>query len=362
MSYRPPVQRQWYHGCAKVPLSPLRGRMFNLVFKIVTLTAFAAVTLGQTTLTTGDLVYSIDGKFSVSQKDIERMKTATWLNAHQVAMAVNFTDTKADPYQATAAPFDVSIDPAANCYVVFRDREKTTYDMITALEPPTDADFPNERQYGVFLSHETPCGVCSNLWDLAVYLEKPDLTNPVRLCGFTSFVSGDINLECLKEGVGFSDDCAAIWFYNTQYTREKCMVPCILLLFAESNQPFGIVDPCRPASNGGTCENTINQGPACADFQYDFGSEYRLNACLQCDECNSGPLFQKIAGRTRRASGIESGIDRPDIPLINHNYFTSTATANWNAWKLNKKISAAVLSHQKLQRQSTKSSQRWPWK
>jgi hypothetical protein len=37
----------------------------------------------------------------------------------------------------------------------------------------------------------------------------------------------------------------------------------------------------------------------------------RLNECLQCDETVSGPLFQTIAGRTRRKSGLLSQIVRP---------------------------------------------------
>ncbi|CAB9523342.1 expressed unknown protein [Seminavis robusta] len=257
----------------------------------------------------------------VTREDLRRMKSARWLNQHQVSLLVDFIDTETSPYPSD--PYDVTIQPNADCYVVFRDEAKTTYDMITATEPPTN---DGERNYGVFLSHESPCGVCSNLADLAVYLETPDLTNPVRICGFTSFISGDIALDCLTKDVGFSDPCAAIWFHNTQHTRSQCLALCFLLLFSPNNCPSGIANPCQPnTEEGGACQNTINQQPACDDFQYKSGSQYRLNACLQCDECNSGPLFQKVAGRTRRASGIESGIDRPDIPTINHNYFTTNS-------------------------------------
>ena len=45
------------------------------------------------------------------------------------------------------------------------------------------------------------------------------------------------------------------------------------------------------------------------------GSPLRINACLQCDECRSGPLFQKIAARTRRGSGIISAIPRDELGL-----------------------------------------------
>ena len=36
-----------------------------------------------------------------------------------------------------------------------------------------------------------------------------------------------------------------------------------------------------------------------------------MNACLQCDEDESGPNFAKFAGRTRRNTGLESAITRP---------------------------------------------------
>lgn len=259
--------------------------------------------------------------FGVTPENLERMKTATWTNQNEVARDVGLPADGSSPYPADD-PYDVTIE-AANCYVVFQDSRRTSYDMITATEPP-----PDPAGFGVFLSHTTPCGVCSNLADLAVYLEQPDLTNPVRLCGFTSFVSSNINKDCLVNGIGFSDLCGTIWLHNTRHSRDNCAFLCIAKLFSPNNERFGVINPCQPLKendeeNGGTCQNTINQQPACATFQYEWGTEYRLNACLQCDECNSGPLFQKIAGRTRRASGIQSGIRRPDIPSIDHNYFTS---------------------------------------
>ena len=39
--------------------------------------------------------------------------------------------------------------------------------------------------------------------------------------------------------------------------------------------------------------------------------ECAMNACLQCDEDESGPNFAKFAGRTRRNTGLESAITRP---------------------------------------------------
>jgi hypothetical protein len=41
------------------------------------------------------------------------------------------------------------------------------------------------------------------------------------------------------------------------------------------------------------------------------GPDCPMNDCLQCDEDNSGPMFAKYAGRTRRNTGLESCITRP---------------------------------------------------
>ena len=48
----------------------------------------------------------------------------------------------------------------------------------------------------------------------------------------------------------------------------------------------------------------------------------RLNACLQCDEDRSGPVFKATAGRTRRNSGIRSSIPRRDeeVAHVVHDY------------------------------------------
>jgi hypothetical protein len=48
-----------------------------------------------------------------------------------------------------------------------------------------------------------------------------------------------------------------------------------------------------------------------------------LNACIQCDEDNSGPVFKSVAGRTRRNSGLPSGLCRPCnsvYPVVHNAY------------------------------------------
>ena len=167
-----------------------------------------------------------------------------------------------------------------------------------------------------------------------------------------------------------------IWFWNSVNSASPnrkggCRRTCILHLASKNNIRSGRYNPCRPyepltevedeifppehaqlepsktslatdmgrrglvklgsmiplfrsqrekTEEPGRCRNTITGGPACDREQYETG-EFRLNACLQCDECKSGPKFKKIAGRTRRNSGIRSAIERPGFKPLQHNYY-----------------------------------------
>jgi hypothetical protein len=151
------------------------------------------------------------------------------------------------------------------------------------------ATFPNTaeaRTAGFAVTHFGACGTCSTLQDLAVYLEKPDLTAPVRRCGIKGHASA--RLKCLED-LGFSTACAQTWLYDVQNTRHQCLSVCV----------WSWIRGEPPTREDG-----------------------RLNACLQCDEDRSGPVFKAIAGRTRRNSGIHSSIPRPNdqIAPVVHDY------------------------------------------
>jgi hypothetical protein len=147
------------------------------------------------------------------------------------------------------------------------------------------------RSAGFAVTHFGACGTCSTLQDLAVYLEKPDLTAPVRKCGLRWGASA--GLSCLKK-LGFSTACAQTWLYDAQNTRRQCFSVCV----------WSWIKDEAPTRKDG-----------------------RLNACLQCDEDRSGPVFKLTAGRTRRNSGIHSSIPRPDdetAPVV-HDYVPDLA-------------------------------------
>jgi hypothetical protein len=164
------------------------------------------------------------------------------------------------------------------------EQDKTHYRLSTF------ASAPAARTAGFAITHFGACGTCSTLQDLAVYLEKPDLTAPVRRCGI--HWNGSDRLACL-EALGFTPPCAQTWLYNVQNTRRHCLGVCL----------WSWIE---------------GEAPTRADG--------RLNACLQCDEDRSGPVFKAIAGRTRRNSGIHSSIPRPDdeVAPVVHDYVPDT--------------------------------------
>jgi hypothetical protein len=136
-------------------------------------------------------------------------------------------------------------------------------------------------------THFGACGLCSSLQDLAVYASIPDLTDPVRACGL-QFLTGppEAHVQCLLD-LGFSEPCAWIWYHNTLHTRRECMAECFSTLDDPYHHPDGA-----------------------------------LNACLQCDEDTSGPVFHTVAGRTRRNTGLASSMCRPcaEVRPLVHDY------------------------------------------
>jgi hypothetical protein len=127
------------------------------------------------------------------------------------------------------------------------------------------------------------------LQDLTVYLSMPDLGDAVRECALLDLDGehGQEAQDCIL-ALGFTMPCAQIWVYNSINTRRSCLTECIEAL----NEPYHLAD----------------------------GS---LNACLACDEEQSGPVFKAVAGRTRRNSGIASAICRPgeSIAPIRHDAY-----------------------------------------
>jgi len=183
-----------------------------------------------------------------------------------------------DPYAV-----DPEAEPEAGsvCALVFEADNPAAYRLETF------GDELSAVEAGAWITHQGACGQCSSLANLAVYIRRPDLTEPVRACGLDGIVDGEqANIECLME-LGFDEPCAQIWYYNTAHTREVCFDICI----AELDNPNHLPD----------------------------GS---LNPCIQCDEDESGAVFKTYSGRTRRNSGLPSALCRPcdSVYRVVHDY------------------------------------------
>lgn len=146
---------------------------------------------------------------------------------------------------------------------------------------------------GAELTHYGPCGLCSTMQDLAVYIREPDLTAPVRACGVQGLGKSEeeakaLSRECLQE-VGFSDPCIDIWYWDIENTKNNCMATCL--------KDGNLTNP-------------------------HHNPDLSLNACVQCDEDESGPLFKVLSGRTRRNSGLSSALCRPceTVQPVDHHY------------------------------------------
>lgn len=141
---------------------------------------------------------------------------------------------------------------------------------------------------GFTVTHHDRCGSCSTLRDLAAYLATPDLTTPARHCARRFGLAR--KKRCFEEELGFTSNCSESWAYNARHTKKACRGTCIA--------DYGLLNLLFHRYPG---ENVNEDG--------------LLRPCLQCDEEQSGPGFKYSAGRTRRNSGIESAIPRPESEI-----------------------------------------------
>lgn len=193
--------------------------------------------------------------------------------------------------ELTSDPYNQPVPETAGgvCAVVVENLAEKKYRLKSFA---SEAEAVNA---GAIVTHAGPCNLCSTLEDLAVYLESRDLGVTVRACGVQNLLTPFSDLtECIQE-LGFSTPCAQIWAYNARYTQRKCFEPCIEAVLSEAL--FNVIIP----------------------YNNEDGS---LSPCIECDEINSGPIFKAYAGRTRRNSGIPSGICRfcDGVVPIAHDY------------------------------------------
>jgi hypothetical protein len=148
--------------------------------------------------------------------------------------------------------------------------------------------FPNANDAhaaGRTIAHCGHCAFCSNMQDIAVYVQtRKTVAASAKQCGPTSvFGSYDQLLNCLEEKINFSRDCTKCWADNMKSTSKYCLFTCLQSLL-----------------NGMMKSNNIPNS----------GQRGWLNHCLLCDERMSGNAFVTCSGVARRRLGIESEIER----------------------------------------------------
>ena len=122
-----------------------------------------------------------------------------------------------------------------------------------------------------------------------MYLKYPDLTGKGQECGLRGLVDFNDGVACFQE-VDYTYECAVMWMYNVFNTRDNCLGICLEFTFLGDG---------------------ANNGPP---------PECRIANCLLCDEQMSGPIFQTVAARSRRRSGLLSKIVRPceNLLIVDH--------------------------------------------
>ncbi len=185
-----------------------------------------------------------------------------------------------DPYEGGAG----DADPPAMVCGVLENPDAAALPRLYALVTYDSADAAVAA--GAKVTNFGHCGVCSTLANLAAYMGHNDFVAPVRACGEQAIGDVDADVACLEK-LGFDLPCAQAWAFDTQHTSELCMNICIADLSAPYNQPDGSLDPC-----------------------------------IACDEEQSGAVFKKVAGRTRRNSGLPNAICRPcsEVQPLVHAY------------------------------------------
>lgn len=201
-----------------------------------------------------------------------------------------------DPYESTTADTVMKWKARPGhesevCALRFSGTDRVAYEL-QSFESPAAA-----VTAGFTITHHGRCGSCSTLQDLAVYLGTSDLTTPARQCARRFGLSR--KRQCFEEEIGFTTYCSESWTYNARHTKKACRSTCIA--------DYGLLNLLFHRYPG---ENVNQAG--------------QLRPCLQCDEEQSGPGFKYSAGRTRRNSGIESAIPRPEseiYPVDHTSYF-----------------------------------------
>jgi hypothetical protein len=204
----------------------------------------------------------------------------------------------------------------------------------------------------ILAANNLPVTNPQNVTELVMQLGK--LNGAVRLQQLRPVVPSKAFQElesCVRCVTKLNGRCLNLWSWNVIEAMGKCGLECLRASSPPfpipANNPFPFTpnppnspiseaqlclqgpssfcpNYCKPASldNLQGCPVTINGEQACYSEAYEDENPFRLNLCLQCDECYNGQKLVEVGGRVRRNSGIGSGIKRPSrlIPNITVDY------------------------------------------
>jgi len=140
------------------------------------------------------------------------------------------------------------------------------------------------------------CGSCSNEHDIGIMKNLGDqLVSKVAPCVVTLMFGTKFMEEfCLKNHVGFSEECAECWAQDHLCMLSHCFYSCVLNM--------------EPWMNFGS--------------RWKGGNE-EIQGCLHCMEIKCSKPFIDSCGANRRLAGIHSEIDRDPKEICNSSDFFS---------------------------------------
>jgi hypothetical protein len=329
------------------------------------------------------IIFMVTAAVSIAQEEpdsvensflIDALKNSECTNCHRLVQSVGWGDPQNENplLDAAAAGYDTSYNDDAVCVVKVKQQQPLVYSLIERSANAWDA---GKNKY---VTNTGNCGVSSDLHSLGVYIDNIDTfegklfgcgvtalfslladvtfapqcnglnkfscVNENAKADFESFylntVSGNSRLGtvlnnlrvCINTATGLEGDCLEAWKWSVFNAGLLCGQLCVQT--GATQKPNNVPQSCDvfPGTNfcdPTICQTSINGEPSCYPESYQNDGEgcvgyvgFRLNSCLQCEECNNGYHMTKIFGRIRRTSGLQSPIRRPDrlVSDIDHTY------------------------------------------
>ena len=159
------------------------------------------------------------------------LRALTWENPYSL---------DCDPYANNSCDTTPAIGEGGACVVDFSGPEGTCPDNWSYSVSTYPRSFEEaQANSSLYVTHGGPCGLCSSLQDLSVYMEiGAGLQEKVVGCGIPARQSKSDGIACFQD-IGFTQGCSVLWYYNLKNTEEECLAPCATasLLNLPSNGP-----------------------------------------------------------------------------------------------------------------------------